>query len=216
MKKILCLLGVAAFVTIGVANAQIEKGNLMVGSDLGSSLASPSGSATNSGLFGMNFGLNKGDGFNIGINPKIGYFVKDNVMIGGVVNLGFSKAPNYNGAAKTTSYGIQALGRYYLNPGEQGVNNLLKHGRFFGEVNAGFAGFNTTGGNTTNGFAFGFGPGYSYFITPNVALEGLLKYNGLVGGGNTTYRHAIGLSLGIQVFLPSAKVKSIVNDPSQL
>ncbi|AYD48386.1 MAG TPA: hypothetical protein VFQ86_06595 [Arachidicoccus soli] len=213
MKKILCLFGVVIFASVGVANAQIEKGNLMIGTDLGSGIASPGSNS----LFGMNFNLNKNSGFSFGLSPKIGYFIKDNLLIGGIVDFGFTKAPKVNGIApKTTVYGVQALGRYYLSPGEQGVDNLLKHGRFFAEANAGIAGVNVTGGNTTNGFAFGFGPGYSYFITPNVALEGLVKYNGLVGGGNTTYQHALGLNFGVQVFLPSSRVRSAVNDPSQL
>jgi hypothetical protein len=214
MKKLLFLTVAGLFGALTVTNAQIQKGNLMLGTDLGSGLASPA----NSGLFGFNFGLNDGAGYSIGISPKVGYFVNDNLMIGGVVDLGFNKGANntMGVAEKKTVYGIQGLGRYYLSPGEKGVNNLLHHGRFFAEANAGFAGVNIKDGATTNGFAFGFGPGYSYFVTPNVALEGLVKYNGLLGGGNTTYQHALGVNFGVQVFLPSSKVRSMVKDPSQL
>ncbi|HEY0298712.1 MAG TPA: hypothetical protein VGB84_05785, partial [Arachidicoccus sp.] len=207
----LTIAGIAG--TLSVAHAQIQKGNIMVGSDLGSGIAGSS-SASN-GLFGANFNLNSGSGWNIGISPKIGYFVKDNLMLGGVVNFGYSKTgddPNI----KTTVYGIQALGSYYVSPGEHGIDNYLKHGRFFVEANAGFAGVNVKPGNTTNGFAFGFGPGYSYFLTPNVALEGLIKYNGLAGGGNTNYQNSLGFNFGIQVFLPSSRVKSMIKNPSQL
>ncbi|HTN38261.1 MAG TPA: hypothetical protein VL053_14370 [Arachidicoccus sp.] len=214
MKKILFLVVAGLFGVVGITQAQIQQGNLMLGTDLGSGLVSP----PNSGLFGFNFGLNDGAGYSVGISPKIGYFIKDNLMIGGVVDLGFNKSANTTGgaAAKTTVYGIQALGRYYVNPGERGIDNLLQHGRFFAEANAGFAGVNIKDGATTNGFAFGFGPGYSYFVTPNVALEALVKYNGLLGGGNTTYQHALGVNFGVQVFLPSARVRSMVKDPSQL
>lgn len=213
MKKLFVLTVAGLFGALTVTNAQIQKGNLMLGSDLGSGLVT----TPNSGLFGFNFGLNDGAGYSIGISPKIGYFIDDNVMVGGVVNLGFNKSAEINGvAAKSTIYGIQALGRYYLSPGERGVDNLLKHGRFFAEANAGFAGINIKDGPTTNGFAFGFGPGYSYFVTPNVALEGLVKYNGLVGGGNTSYQHALGVNFGVQVFLPSSRVRSMVDNPSQL
>ncbi len=69
------------------------------------------------------------------------------------------------------------------------------------------------GGATTNGFAFGVGPGYSYFITNNVALETNLKYNGLVGGGNTTYQNALGLNFGVQVFIPSSRAKELRDNP---
>ncbi|MDE1190562.1 MAG: hypothetical protein PW786_00220 [Arachidicoccus sp.] len=214
MKKLLFLFFTGVAGVFSVAHGQISKGNVMVGTDLGSGISG----IGNSSLFGANFNLNSGSGWNIGISPKIGYFVNDNLLIGGVVNLGYDKAKNVGdiSGAKTTVYGIQALGRYYISPGEHGIDNLLKHGRFFFEANAGFAGVNVKPGNTTNGFAFGFGPGYSYFITPNVALEGLIKYNGLAGGGNTNYQNSLGINFGLQVFLPSSRIRSAVKNPSQL
>lgn len=206
MRKLFLL---SAFVLLGTAlvSAQIQKGNLMIGSDLGNGLVNKA----SNGLFGFNFGLNDGAGFNVGISPKIGYFFEDNFLLGGVVNLGFSKSAENSGiATKSTTYGVQALSRYYLSLNEEGINNLLQHGRFFIEANAGFAGINIKDGPTTNGFTFGFGPGYSYFLNQHIALEGLLKYNGLVGGGNTTYQHSIGLNFGVQVFLPSSEAKDRV------
>jgi len=209
MKKLLFLSTVLILGVTGVSNAQLQEGNLMLGSDIGSGIVNTG----SSGLFGFNFGLNDGAGFNVGISPKIGYFVKDNFLLGAAVNLGFTKSPEINGeSAKTTTYGVQALSRYYLSPGERGVDNLLKHGRFFMEANAGIAGVNVKDGNTTNGFTFGFGPGYSYFLTETVALETSLKYNGLVGGGNTTYQHSLGLNLGIQIFLPASKTDNIEDE----
>lgn len=194
---------------VGISNAQLAEGDYMLGADIGSGITS----TASNGLFGFNFGLNDGAGYNLGISPKVGYFVSDNFMLGAVVNLGFIKGIEVAGTSqKTTVYGIQALSRYYLAPGEQGVDNMLNNGRFFLEANAGFAGSNVKDGNTTNGFAFGFGPGYAYFITDNVALETSLKYNGLVGGGNTTYQHSLGLNLGLQIHLPSSQAKRAVND----
>lgn len=213
MKKLLLLSALAMIGFTGVTNAQIEQGNLMLGADIGSGLVSDA----SQGLFGLNFGLNEGAGFNVGISPKMGYFVRDNFMLGAVVNLGFVKGPKIGGiSSKTTTYGLQALSRYYVSPGEKGIDNLLKHGRFFAEGNAGVAGVNVKDGATTNGFIFGVGPGYSYFVTKNVALEATLKYNGLVGGGNTTYQHSIGLNFGVQVFLPSSTVKDRIDHPEKI
>lgn len=207
--KVLILL-VLLFGAIGIAKAQTNQGNFMLGSDVGSGLIS----TTSSGLFGLNFGLNEGAGFNVGISPKVGYFVRDNFLIGAVVNFGFEKSPEYNGmSTRVTTYGIQALTRYYMSQGEKGVDNFLRRGSFFTEANAGVAGVNIKGGNTTNGFAFGVGPGYSYFVTDSVALETTLKYNGLVGGGNTTYQHALGLNFGVQVFLGKTEVKERAKNP---
>lgn len=193
---------------VGISKAQLAEGTYMLGTDLGSGITS----TASNGLFGFNFGLNDGAGFNVGLAPKVGYFVSDNFMLGAVVNLGYTKAAESEGASESTLYGIQALSRYYLAPGEKGVDNLLKNGRFFMETNAGFAGVNVKEGPTTNGFAFGFGPGYSYFLTNNVALETSVKYNGLVGGGNTTYQHSLGLNLGLQIHLPSSDAKRAAQD----
>ena len=212
MKKLLFLTTIIILGFSGVSNAQTEKGTFMLGSDLGSGLVNNA----SRGLFGLNFGLNEGAGFNVGISPKMGYFVRDNFMLGAVVNLGFTKSAEYDGfSTRTTTYGVQALTRYYMSQGEKGVDNFLKRGSFFSEANAGVAGVNVKDGPTTNGFAFGVGPGYSYFVTPNVALETTLKYNGLVGGGNTTYQHALGLNFGVQVFLDKAEGKRRIENPDK-
>lgn len=181
----------------------------MLGTDLGSGLAS----TTSNGLFSMNFGLNEGAGFDIGISPKAGYFISDNLVVGAIANLGFSKSPESGEeSTKTTVYGVQAFSRFYVRPGEAELDDVVSTGRFFLETNAGIAGVNVTGGSTTNGFAFGFGPGYSFFLNSNIALEASAKYNGLVGGGNTNYQHSLGVNLGIQIFIPRGDARDAVED----
>lgn len=210
LKNAMLLTIAMVFGVVGLSNAQLSEGDYMLGADLGSGLTNTG----SNGLFGFNFGLNEGAGFNVGIAPKVGYFVSDNFLLGAVVNLGFTKSDESSEgvSSEKTVYGIQALSRYYLAPGEAGIDSMLNRGRFFLEANAGFAGSNINYGNTTNGFGFGFGPGYSYFITDNVALETSLKYNGLVGGGNTTYQNSLGLNLGLQIHLPSSQAKRALND----
>ncbi len=204
------LLAVAmVFGAVGISNAQLSKGDFMLGVDTGSGLVSSS----NGGLFGLNFGLNDGAGYNVGLSPKVGYFVADNFLVGVSTNLGFTKSAEDVATGNSTNitvYAIQALSRYYLFPGEVGVDNLLKRGRFFVEANGGISG-RTGDVPSTNGFALGFGPGYSYFITDNVALETTLKYNGLAGGGDTSYQNSIGLNIGIQIFLPASQAENIIN-----
>lgn len=198
MKKLLFLLVAGVAGTFSVAHAQIQKGNTMWGGD----------------LMGMNFGLNSGGGYNIQISPKAAYFIKDNIAIGGYVDLGVAGAKH---SSTTTTYLVGALGRYYVSPGEHGIDNLLKHGRFFLEANAGFGGQSVSkGGATTNGLNLGVGPGYAYFITPNVSLEGLIKYNGIFGFGSAGTTSNITFGLGFQVYLPSSRIKSAIKDPSQL
>lgn len=209
MKRIFLITALFALGIFGTANAQLQEGTFMLGADIGSGIV---GIGSN-GLFGFNFGLNEGAGYSLGISPKVGYFTSDNFMLGAIANLGFTKSAETTGgqSTKTTVYGIQALSRYYVSPGEAGIENFTNSGRFFLEANAGIAGINIKDGNTTNGFAFGVGPGYSYFISNTVALETSLKYNGLVGGGNTTYQNSLGLNLGVQVFLSKGTRNDIEN-----
>lgn len=194
MKKILLGAVVLAAGLFSTANAQIQEGNWMVGGN----------------LVGANFGLNSGSGYDFSIQPKGAYFIKDNVAVGGYVNLGFSGAKD---APTTFVYNVGALGRYYLAPGQEGVDNLLNHGRWFFEANVGVGGTSISkGGSSSNGLNFGFGPGYSYFITPNIGLEGLVKYDANAGFGNGGYTNKITFGLGFQIYLPTSQAKRIAND----
>jgi len=166
--------------SISTMDAQMDKGDFILGANLGSGIVSK----TSNGLFGLDFGLNDGAGFNVGISPKVGYFFSDNVLFGATVNLGFVKSPETNGqAAETTIYGVQGLFRYYFRPADFDIEDLPKKGVFFWETNAGLAGFDVSGGNFTSGLALGLGSGYALFVSDTVALELTGKYNGLAGGG---------------------------------
>ena len=186
MKKTSCLL-LGFLFSASFAFAQIQKGNVLVGGDLA----------------GFNLGLNHSGYFNMNITPKAAWFVKDNVAIGGYVNLNLATAKDQG---TTTTYGIGGLGRYYVNDPKI---NVLKHARFFAEVNAGIEGNNYSGGSSTNGLGIGFGPGLAYFITPNIGLEGLLKYDGIIGFGSQATSSSLDFNIGFQIYLPSSKVKEV-------
>ena len=194
MKKLIFEAAVLVTGLLSTANAQIQEGNWMVGSSLLTS----------------NFGLNTGAGYNIAIQPKAAYFIKDNVALGGYVNLGISKVTK--GSPTRFDYGVGALGRYYVSPGEAGVDNLLNHGRWFFEGNLGVGGSSVENGNSTTGLDFGVGPGYSYFITPNIGVEGLVKYVGQSGFGNEGLNSNITFNVGFSIYLPSGQAKRIANE----
>ncbi len=66
MKRLI-LTGILAVAGLtATANAQIQKGNWMVGGNLA----------------GANFGLNKGGGYDFNIQPKGAYFIEDNIAVG--------------------------------------------------------------------------------------------------------------------------------------
>jgi hypothetical protein len=194
MKKLILsgILTAAGLAT--TMNAQIQQGNWMVGSSLLSS----------------KFGLNTDAGYSIAIQPKGAYFIKDNVAVGGYATLGTEKVTKDSGTKFT--YAVGGLGRYYLSPGEKGVDNLLNHGRWFLEGNVGIGGQSTKGGTSTTGLDFGVGPGYSYFITPNIGLEGLVKYAGVTGFGNEGLTSNITFNVGFSIYLPTSKAKQVAND----
>ena len=191
MKKFTFLILFAISALSFSANAQIQKGNVMVGGDLAD----------------ISLGLNSPSVFSFSISPKAAWFVEDNLALGGVVNLGIQTA---KGSNTVTTYGVGGLGRYYAGSDV----SVLNHGRFFGEATVGFGGINVSNAGSTNGVNFSFGPGFAYFITPSIGLETLLKYNGLVGFGSQAYNNSLSLNFGFQIYLPGkstlAKMKSDV------
>ncbi len=188
MKKILTLLVVATSVAT-VSNAQLQKGNVLVGSDLAD----------------FSIGLKKPSVTSLTLSPKAAWFINNNVAVGAYVNLGLV---SFSGSTSTI-YGFGPLARYYVNDPKV---NLLQHGRFFFEGNLGIGGTNG-GGSSTNGLDYGFGPGYAYFITQNIGLETLLKYKGNAGFGNTPSTSTLDLNIGFQIYLPGrATANKVMRD----
>ncbi|MDR6969286.1 hypothetical protein J2X31_003316 [Flavobacterium arsenatis] len=189
MKKQYILLAVAIIATGFTSNAQIQKGNIMIGGNLAN----------------INVGLNDPNILSADITPKAAWFIKDNLALGGYVNFGIETAKN---SGTTTNYGIGALGRYYMGKEVE----VIKHSRFFGELTAGFGGVNVSDAGNTNGLNIGVGPGFAYFITPNIGLEVLVKYNSLVGLGSTPYQGNLNASFGFQIYLPGKSAAKKVQD----
>lgn len=193
MKKLILFAAILFGAT--TANAQIKEGNVMVGGTLAD--------------FNANFGTNT----SLSLTPKAAWFIKDGLAVGAYGSFGFD---HRNGANTTYSYGLGPLARYFLQSEKVGS---LRKAMFFLEANAGFEGSSKTRvngvkgtGGSTNGLGFGFGPGVSYFITPNIGLEALVKYNGIVGFGSETYTDKLSLGLGFQIYLPGKRLQKEVKN----
>jgi hypothetical protein len=186
-SRIVMLLIVAVAVMMGSgAHAQIQKGNMMVG-------------ATGR----LDIGLKAKSNNAFRLNSKTGVFVKDGLLLGLDLLFGTSHVGGISG--NTIEYGIGTFGRYYI---ADKTIEVLKNGLFFLDADLGFQGQNLPkSGPTTNGLGFGFGPGYAYFITSNIALETSLKYQGIVGFGSTAYQNDLRWNLGLQIYFPSKAVK---------
>lgn len=190
MKKIIVILIVFFALFSNKSSAQLQKGNLLVGGDLAN----------------LNLILGGSSSFSATIDPKIAFFIKDNTAIGVYINFGLQTAKH---AGTSYNYGVGALGRYYINDPK---TNVLKQGRLFFEGNIGIQGVKISGGSNTNGLGLGIGPGYAYFITPNIGLETLLKYNGIVGFGSQPYSSTLSLNIGFQIYLSGSRARRIANE----
>ncbi len=179
-----------ALFTTTKTSAQLQKGNLLVGGDIAN----------------FNLTLGGGGAFQATIDPKIAFFIRDNIALGAYIDFGLATA---KGAGTTTRYGVGALGRYYVNDPKV---NVLRHGRLFFEGNVGIQGVSLSGGSNTTGLGVGIGPGYAYFLTSNIGLETLLKYNGIVGFGSQAYNSNLNLGIGFQIYLPGRSVQTIINE----
>lgn len=187
MKKLLITASVA-LLGVTTANAQLQKGNWMVGAHVAN--------------------VKFTNGFAMDLTPKLGYFIQDRWAVGALVGLGIS-SPAGSSTTQTT-YSVAPFTRYYFSGAE--VDKLLNNGAFFAEGSAGFGGDNSGSGSSTNGVELGIGAGYAYFITPTVGLEGLLKFQGLAGGGNTNFNGNLYLGVGFQIYLPNSKAKAALRD----
>ena len=195
MKKIALLFIASSFIISLPAFSQIQKGNILAGGDIAN----------------FDIGLQKNSAFSMTIDPKLAFFIKDNVAVGAYIDFGLQTIPGSTGTL--TNYGVGALARYYLSA--KNSMSPLKHSRIFFEGNVGISGVNVPGGSNTNGLGIGIGPGFAYFITPNIGLETLLKYNGMLGFGNTTTQSDLNLNVGFQIYLPSKKLRATMQSDAK-
>jgi hypothetical protein len=182
---------VIIFFSIISAHAQTQKGNVLIGGDIGQ--------------FNVDFQPSNTI-FALTVDPKIGWFIQNNKVLGVALTFGVATQKG----ATTINYGIGIFGRSYFSTS---TTDLVRKVKWFAEINAGLFGTNSTGTDishiSTNGIGLGVGPGLSYFITSNVALEALAKYNLTVGFGNATTDNAINASFGFQIYLHGRGVRTI-------
>lgn len=156
----------------------------------------------------LNF-QNSNTAFSLNLTPRVAWFVRDNFALGAEVLVGVDASKGYT----AFNYGIGPIARYYV---PQRDAKITPRARVFFEGNVGLHGQNvkTSGypSTNTNGLGIGIGPGLAYFLNTNIALEALAKYNLDVGFGNSVTNNSINLSLGFQIFLPRAKLRSLKNE----
>lgn len=135
MKRVLLLALLIA--TPALANAQVKKGDLFVGTSLGSASGTSSTSKTSYSNTPTEY-KSTGNSFSISVNPYIGWFVKDNLALGSSVSLSYyrSKSESSNTSSTTTSTSTYTQPSYYIGPFARYYMAGSGKGRTFVQVNA--------------------------------------------------------------------------------
>lgn len=154
------------------SNAQIDKGNWMMGGGAAFSSYKNQSEGTSS----------KATGFQI--HPIIGYFVIDNVAVGASAQFAFINNLNNN------SYGIGPFVRYYLLKKEKPIN-------IFSEARYEYSVLKLLNAQTEN---FNVKLGTVYFLNDSVGIEVALNYSTQKSNQNIE-NQAIYLNVGFQIHL---------------
>jgi len=169
------LLVVLLSFAFAAANSQTEKGDWLAG-----------------GRVDINTGENSTQ---IGFTPNAGYFVINNLAIGGNFSLNYIKS----GDVKSTTFGVGPFARYYFTTTKA---RPLVH-TDFNYISSKVKGPSTS--ITNNGINFLIAAGVAVFINENVSIEPLAgysytKYKDFNGSGG------FNLGIGFQVYLSKRQV----------
>jgi hypothetical protein len=176
MKKIILAVFLSAIIT--AINAQTEKGDWLVG-----------------GRIDLNTSNNN---THIGFSPNGGYFIINNLAIGGNLMIDYSKSGN----GKVTDLGFGPFARYYFTRAmarpllQASVDYISRQIK------------NPASSTTNNGVNLFLGGGLAVFINQNVAIEILAgysnnKYKGIDGSSGFS------LGIGFQVYLNKGQVENL-------
>jgi hypothetical protein len=167
-----------------LANAQITKGNWMVGG---------SGNFTNyKSTFQSNNSEVTNTGNGINISPNLGYFVIDNFALGTAVGFNYSNPSGANN--NSHSYGISPFVRYYFRKSEKIINPFLQTSYGFSKGKSENGGSNKSSGYTIKG-------GSAFFLNSSVALELTIEYNSSINNPFNRQYDYFTTGIGLQIHL---------------
>jgi hypothetical protein len=171
-----------------LTSAQLHKGNIFIGNNFTK----------------LEYNTNKNSNqFQLEIKPKVGYFFANNLALGLYSNFGISKIKN----ARYNTGGLGVFGRYYFNNIDvPAISNF----RFFGELNLGFIDIREKYNNIKYNNAYlqsGINVGGAYFLSSNVSIETAIGYQISQTLDLDQANHKLNFEIGVQVYLPSARVK---------
>ena len=157
------------------ANSQIAKSNWMVGGDGNYSIHTYNG-----------VGL-----ISLSINPDIGYFIKDKLVIGSNLNYIY-----YGSSERSSSrtIGIGVFTRYYFLKPQKTFN-------LFSQVHYNYNNYKSyTASSSTNFHKYGVKSGAVVFFTNSVGLEVSIQYDNSISSNSTNSTYLIG-NIGFHIHL---------------
>lgn len=164
-------------------NAQITKGNWMVGG---------SANFTNyksTYQYGDTESTQTGSGLQI--SPNLGYFIKDNIVLGTALGFNYSNPSGDNN--NSFSYGIGPFARYYFRKSDKMINPFFQASYGFSQGKS-----DSGGDNKSNGY--GLKGGTAIFFNSSVALELALNYDSTRYNDNSTSKN-FSFGIGFQIHL---------------
>ena len=187
--------------------AQIEKGSYMIGNNTGLwALPNMSeGSFSNLSLGSTSFFSSSETAlshFNLNLSPSVSYFVKDNLSIGLISNIYYSRyEDNLERSGRESYFALGPQAHYFMSGGKFSpyfTANATIGYRQYGLDNMPSTQF------TNNLVSLGAGSGLAYFVNKNCAfnLELFYNYIGSTSRAQPAIRnHTIGVDIGVKFFL---------------
>lgn len=170
MKKLFLLF--AGLFSTAALFAQLQKGTVLLGGNVGFNNVSADGVSTTV----------------INLSPQALFFTSNRFAVGGLVGVAVQTGNGFD----ATSISIGPAVRFYFN--DSG------NSRFFGQFDLGFQSVSSQGFSTEAG-VIGLGIGADFFLNDRVAIEGVLGYRRaevFEGGGGF---NQIGLNFGVAAFI---------------
>jgi hypothetical protein len=181
--KTIKLFFLATLLFSGFANAQITKGNWMVGG---------SGSFTNyKSTFENNNTEITQTGNGMRLSPDLGYFIIDKIALGTFLSFGYSNPSGDNN--NSHGFGISPFVRYYFRKSDKMINPFLQTSYGFSEGKSESGGTNKSNGYNIKG-------GSAIFFNSSVALELTVEYDSSKYNSNSKSNNCT-IGIGFQIHL---------------
>ena len=180
------------FITISLlsfltTNAQITKGNWMVGGNINFQY-NKNEKNNNDNSQGTTINNSEVGGYTLNIEPNVAFFFKDKFAIGTSISYinGFTEGNKIH--SDGMNLGINPFVRYYFFKSEKTYNIFLEpsYSRFFSKY-------------LGNNNGFGIKTGFVYFLNSSVAFESIIKYTKISSEQNNL--NNIYLGFGFQIHL---------------